>query len=173
MSKAFTRDSDDAPEVPPPPRLTAPLPPGVKNYITAGGAQRLRDDFERLVQSERPRIAALPDPEARRRELQSLDQRIAQLQQSLQTAVVVAPQPPGDDQVRFGATITVQDARGQETRYRIVGMDETDLDRGWISWRSPIARALLNARRGQTLRVRLPLGEEEMKIVKVHYEADQ
>src|SRR5690349_10572794 len=125
MSKAFTRESDDAPEQPVPVRVSS-LPPGVKNYITADGARRLREEMDRLLQVERPRLSELANEGERRRELQLLDQRVALLHESLQTAVVVEPPAQPDDQVRFGATVAVRDRAGEESVYRIVGVDEID-----------------------------------------------
>src|SRR4051794_22218131 len=120
MSKAFTRESDDIPEPPVIARNPSPLPPGAKNYITTGGAQRLREELDRLLQVERPQAAILPESE-KRRQLQILDQRISYLEQSLQSAVVVSPPAEPWDQVRFGATVTVRDQQGSESKYRIVG----------------------------------------------------
>jgi transcription elongation factor GreB len=157
MSKAFTRESDDGPDLPAPLRPISPLPPGVKNYITAAGAEQLRAELARLIQAERPRPA-------------SLDQRIVQLEAALRSEVVVpVPEKPWD-QVRFGATVTVRDSAGEESRYRIVGVDETDVDRDWVSWRSPIATALLNARIGQRVRFRVPAGEQDLEVVGIAYE---
>ncbi len=65
--------------------------------------------------------------------------------------------------------MTVRDSTGEESTYRIVGVDETDFDRGWVSWQSPIARALLNARRGERVPFSFPSGEEELEIVAVSY----
>ena len=169
MSKAFTRESDDAPELPARRRPSSPLPPGVKNYLTAGGANKLREELDALINFERPRLAALSDDDARG-ELHAIDDRIEHLQQSLHTAVVVPPPATNDDHVRFGATVTVRNRRGEESRYRIVGVDEADVDRDWISWLSPMAKALLNASIGQRVRIKLPAGEEELEIVAVAYE---
>lgn len=170
MSKAFTRESDDAPEPPDRPRPSSHLPPGTKNYLTAEGARRLQAELEQLTQIERPKLAAATgDPDARRR-LQSLDQQIQHLRQSLGTAVLVSPPDAPWERVRFGATITVRNRRKEETRYRLVGIDETDLERGWVSWLSPIARALLNARLGQRVRFKFPSGEEELEILRIEYE---
>ena len=80
------------------------------------------------------------------------------------------PPAPPHDQVRFGATVTVREPDGEESRYRIVGADETDIDRGWVSWLSPIAKALLNARLGERVRLRLPGGERELEITGITYE---
>jgi transcription elongation factor GreB len=169
MSKAFTRESDDAPEPRPRPRLDSSRPPGTKNYLTPDGARRLQEELNRLIQ-ERSTVMASPKDSNERRQVTTLDERILQLQQSLQTAVIAPAAAPPWEHVRFGATVTVRDASGAETRYRIVGVDETDLDRNWVSWLSPLARALLNARIGQHVRFKLPAGEEQLEVVGITYE---
>lgn len=80
-------------------------------------------------------------------------------------AVIVPPPTEPTDQVRFGATVTVRDVEGATT-YRIVGVDETDAAANHISWISPLAKAMLNARVGQRLRFR----GEEIEILRVAYE---
>lgn len=167
MSKAFTRESDDALEAPARPRISA-LPFGAKNYLTSDGARRLQAELERLTQIERPKIAG-SDPNTRQ-PLQNLDQQIQQLQQSLASAVIVTPPNAPWEQVHFGATVTVRNRRKEETQYRLVGVDETDVDRGWVSWLSPIARALLNARLGERVRFKFPSGEDELEILRIEYE---
>ncbi len=169
MSKAFTRESDDAPEQPvfrPPPQL----PPGVKNYVTPAGARQMREEMDHLIQVERPQAAALPDAADAKRQLQLIEQRLTILDQSLRTAEIVPPPALPWEQVRFGATVTVRDCGGIETCYRIVGVDEIDLDRDWVSWRSPVAKALLNARLGQRVRFHVPAGEQEIEIIGICYE---
>ena len=168
MSRAFVRESDDRPELPIE-RQPSPLPAGAKNYITAEGARRLREELERLVENERPALAAsTADPDAKRR-LLVLKQRILQLEESLQSAEIVSS-PAGPAQaVRFGTTVTVRDSKSEESTYRIVGVDETDFDRGWVSWLSPIARALMNARVGERVRFTSPSGEEDLEIVGIAY----
>jgi transcription elongation factor GreB len=155
MSKAFTRESDDAPEPTP---ATRPLAiPGGKNYLTPAGEKRLRAELEQLTKPE-----ALASPESR--------QRLLYLQQSLAIAVIVpAPAPPWE-QVLFGATVTVRDSAGELSQYRIVGIDETDLDRDWVSWSSPVARALLKAQLGQKIKFRTPAGEQNWEITGITYE---
>jgi transcription elongation factor GreB len=166
MSKAFTRESDDEREEPP--QVRSALPDGVRNLITPGGAARLRGELDRLVNIERPELARDDDPDARRR-LRGLDARIRQLDEILRSAVVVPPPDAGDDRVRFGATVTVRGRDGEAT-YRIVGAGETDAARGWVSWHSPIARALLDAPISGRVRFRFPSGEEELEILRVSYE---
>ena len=144
MSKAFTREDDDAPEAKPVVRAIPVLPPGVKNLITASGAEALRRE---LIQ---PGIQPA---------------RAAEAQRILQSAVVQAPPPKPWDEVAFGATVTVRDGEEVES-YRLVGADETDLDRNWINWCSPLAGTLLRGRVGQRIRFR----ERELEIVAIVYE---
>jgi transcription elongation factor GreB len=166
MSKAFTRE-DDSDELPPPPRRSSPLPPGAKNYLTADGAQRLRGELERCLE-RRARIAA--DSADAKLQVQKIDQHVATLQAVLDSAVVTAPPEKPWDEVRFGASVKVRDTAGEEFAYRIVGVDETDVDRDWVSWVSPIARALLNGKVGQRVRFRVPAGERELEILSITYE---
>jgi transcription elongation factor GreB len=166
MSKAFTRESDDAPEE----RLARPatvLPPGVKNLLTPGGALQLRQELERLTAEE---SSLRGNNDASKLRQQSLASRALQIHRTLQTAVITGPPAVTDDVVRFGATVRVRERSGEMTSYRIVGADETDLDQNWVSWLSPIAKALLNARVGQSVRLKLPGGEEQLEILGVSYE---
>jgi transcription elongation factor GreB len=123
-----------------------------------------------LLESERRQAAVSPEDSEARRRVQILNQRIAHLQQSLHSAIVVQTPAPPWDRVRFGASVTVRDRSGREEYYRIVGADETDIDRGWVSCHSPLARALLNARVGERVRFRVPAGEEELEIVSITYD---
>ena len=171
MSRAFVRESD-FPQLPELPALVSPLPPGAKNYLTPAGAERLRQELSRLRENERPRLAASPaDDVDAKRELQILDQRIRYLQESLRTADVAEVTPGPTDVVRFGTTVTVREASGAETRYRIVGVDETDLDRNWVSWLSPIARALMNAKPGDRVQFKAPRGTRSLEVVGIEFEA--
>ncbi len=172
MSKAFTKEDDGSDT--PRPRPVLPLPPGAKNYLTPAGARRLQEEQARLTEERPGRLAALGQPgltgaEARER-LEEIEQRLAYLDESLRRAEVVTPPSPPHDTVRFGATVTVRDARGRETIYRIVGVDEADFSRDEVSWLSPIARALLNARLGVRVPFRFPAGATELEIVRIGYE---
>ena len=170
MSKAFTRDENEGPEIPDVPPTASVLSPGSKNYITAQGAQKLRDELQKLVEVTRPELVdARDDPDAKR-QLARLDQRIRQLEESLQAAEIVDPKAGPADVVRFGARVTVRESSGEETTYRIVGVDETDADNNWVSWMSPIARALLNRKRGEQIRFKFPSGEDSLEIKEISYE---
>jgi transcription elongation factor GreB len=168
MSKAFLRESDfgEPPEVP---RVAVTLPPGAKNYLTSEGAQRLRDELARLIQVERPRLGS-PEDADDRRALKVIDQRIRHLQKSLRSAEIVVPESGTAEIVRFGHTVTVRASDGVVTKYRIVGVDEADGATGRISWQSPLAKALLNARRGERVRVTTPGGFHEVEILAIRGE---
>ncbi len=170
MSKAFTREETDGPDIPDLPPLTSTLAPGARNYITAAGAQKLRDELQRSAEITRPSLARSSDDPEAKRQLARLDQRIMQLEESLQAAEIVVPPEGPAEVVRFGTTVTVRESDGTEVIYRIVGVDEMDIDRGWVSWLSPIAKALLNSKLGQRIRFKSPSGEETLEIVDIRYE---
>ena len=165
MSKAFTRESDEDADDAPARPLGSELPPGAKNYMTPAGAARLREALERLSRVERPALVAAGDARA----LREVDRRIAFLGRRLEALEIVDParQPPG--RALFGATITVRDEGGAERRYRLVGADEADPQRGDVSWLSPIARALLGTQVGDVVIARSPRGDEELEVVQVSY----
>jgi transcription elongation factor GreB len=185
MSKAFTREQDAAPddEV----EAAPPLPAGGRNYMTPGGFARLKAELARLVEQERPEVVAAvawaasngdrsenADYLYGKKRLREIDRRIRFLVGRLDRAEVVDPSARRDeghaDQVYFGATVTVCDSRGRESTVSIVGVDEIDTSRGYISWMSPLARALIKAREGDTVTVRSPGGVELVEIVEVRYE---
>ncbi len=157
MSKAFTRESDENEDFTLPPRTA--LPPGVRNYITSAGAQRLRDKLATLLDGG-PSLEKTQQSQAR-------EARIRQLREIIDTLVISEP-PAERDTVRFGATVTVQRQSEAET-YRLVGIDETNLDRNEISWLSPLGKVLLGKRAGDRVRFSSPAGFEELTILTVAY----
>jgi transcription elongation factor GreB len=184
MSKAFTRDSNETDDDEPP--VAAALPSGTRNYMTPGGFERLSAELDRLVKKDRPDLVATVAWAASngdrsengdyiygKRRLREIDRRIRFLIKRLDLAEVVDPAAGRDDadQVYFGATVTVANARGEEREVAIVGVDEIDPARGYISWVSPMARALLKARVGDTVLLRTPAGAEELDVLDVRYEA--
>jgi len=166
MSKAFTRedDADDEPVLPAPVSL---LPAGTKNLVTPAGAERLRAELARLGDERPPLFAKAAADREVKRELAQLDQRIRQLQASLAQAEIVPPPQAGATTVQFGSTVTVRDSRGEESVYRIVGVDEADFARNEVSWQSPIAKALLNAKLGQRVPFKFPKGATELEIIRI------
>lgn len=169
MSKAFTRESDneeDSPTV----RAMPALPPGTKNYLTAGGAEKMRNDLEESLRAKRGLTESGVTETEMKQKMQLIDRRLRELEEALRSAEVVpVPEKPWE-QVRFGATVRVRDEAGEETRYRIVGVAETDLGRDWVSWISPIARALLNRRVGGKVKIKVPGGERFLEILEIGYE---
>jgi transcription elongation factor GreB len=173
---ASERD-DDGPDEPP------ALPAGVRNYMTPQGFQRLRDEFQLLMRVERPKVvevvawaAANGDRSENgdyiygKRRLREIDRRIRFLTKRLEISQVVDPaQQKNLDQVFFGATVTYRNARAAERTIMIVGVDEADLARGQVSWVSPIARALLKAREGDTVELRTPAGLERLEVLAIRY----
>lgn len=154
MSKAFTRESDDAP-APAVGRRPLALPPDTANYLTPEGARRLRAELDALVAGGAPESA----------------RRIEELTEHLDSAEIVDPTTQPQDEVRFGATVTVADDEGREATYRIVGLAEAEPRAGAISWQSPLARALLGARVGDVIARPTPKGPEDVEVVAIGYPA--
>jgi len=168
MSKAFTRESDDSdPEEISPVRTQ--LPHGTRNYITREGADRLKLRLNGLLQAKQELAAKSNESgaasEAKQRRMES---DIRNLQQILDS-VVVADIPADHERIAFGARVVVRHGNGDEAAYRIVGVEESDPDRGSISWISPLARTLFSKRAGDKVRFQSPAGEEELTIVSVGY----
>jgi len=184
MSKAFTRE-DAAPDDDFEGEEENPIPAGSKNYLTPAGWQRMRDELRWLVNTERPAVtqvvswaASLGDRSENadyfygKKRLREIDRRIRYLTKRLEVAEVVDPATREEtDQVFFGATVTYATADGAENTVRIVGIDETDPSKHYVSWISPVARALIKAREGDTVHLRTPGGDEELEILEVRYEA--
>jgi len=166
MSKAFTRDDDgeDLAVAAPLP----PLPPGVPNYVTTEGFAALGAELRRL-EAERSALRRSDDPAARG-QLARVEARLRALGERLERAEVVEP-PTDPDVVRVGAWVRVETEAGVR-EVRIVGLDEADARQGTVSWRAPLATALLGARRGDSVTVTTPRGEETAEIVDVRYRRD-
>lgn len=185
MSKAFTREDDNAPEDDFDGDEDAnPIPPGSKNYLTPLGWRRMRDELTWLVKTERPNVTSVvswaaklgdrsenADYQYGKKRLREIDRRIRYLTKRLEAAEVVDPATREEtDQVFFGATVTYATSSGEENTVRIVGIDETDLPHNYVSWISPVARALIKAREGDTVSLRTPGGDEQLEILEVRYE---
>lgn len=184
MSKAFTKETDESADEEEG-QSASPLPPGIKNYITPVGYQRLKDELDQLWKVERPVLvqtitwaASNGDRSENgdyiygKKRLREIDRRIRFLSKRLENAAVVDPVQRGScDQVFFGATVKVCRQDGLEYTYSIVGVDEADAGRGLISWISPLARALLKARADDVVMLHIPDGVEELVVVDVAYRA--
>jgi transcription elongation factor GreB len=183
MSKAFVRENTEADEDE---DFEAPsLPAGSKNYITAAGYRRMKVELLQLLDVERPEVVRTVSWAASngdrsengdyiygKKRLREIDRRIRFLTRRLDAAEVVdvAAREP-TDQVYFGATVTYQTSRGEKQQVTIVGVDEVDPAHRHVSWVSPIARALLKAREGDSVQFVTPSGAETIEVLEVRYES--
>jgi len=176
MRKGFTRQpKDDTPAV------------RVKNYITPSGLQRLKDEHKFLLLRERPAVTKVvawaagngdrsenADYQYGKRRLREIDRRFRFLTKRIDAAEVVDPQSPrpgkAATRVFFGATVRYALTDGTEREVSIVGTDEVDLHRNYISWVSPLARALMKSATGDRVVLRAPAGIEHLQILDVRYE---
>ena len=182
MNKAFVKESDRDEDEDLEPQASA-LPAGTKNYMTVQGYRRLRAELMQLMNKERPDVVQIVSWAASngdrsengdylygKKRLREIDRRIRFLTKRLEIAEVVDPGlQPNRDQVFFGATVLYSDSQGEEFRVTIVGVDEAEPLQGRISWISPVARALIKAREGDTVVLRTPGGKEELDILEVIY----
>jgi len=160
--------------------------PKLKNYITPAGLQRLKDEHKFLLLRERPAVTQVvawaagngdrsenADYLYGKRRLRQIDSRIRFLTKRIDAADVVDPETPRQGsaarRVFFGATVRYADASGAERVVSIVGVDEVDLDRHYISWMSPLARALMKAGPGDTVVLRAPRKTQALEILDVRY----
>jgi transcription elongation factor GreB len=160
--------------------------PTLRNYITPAGLARLKDEHRFLVSRERPAVTQVvawaagngdrsenADYLYGKRRLRQIDSRIRFLTKRIDAAEVVDPAARRPEsaatRVFFGATVTYSDATGHEHVVSIVGIDEVDLDRRYISWMSPLARALMKSAPGDRVVVRAPTKNEHLQILDVEY----
>jgi len=182
MSKAFTRESDDAEDVEPEPDAG----PRVRNLITPAGLAQLNDELRHLLRVERPKVVETVSWAAGngdrsengdyiygKKRLREIDRRVRYLTKRIEIAEPVDPaKQTNRDQVFFGATVTYADAADVERTVRIVGIDEASSDEGRISWISPVAKALMRAREGDVVELRTPAGPEPIEVVRIEYRQD-
>ena len=160
-----------------------PPPPSRSRYITREGALKLRAELDQLWTVERPRVTQeVADAAAQgdrsenaeyiygKRRLREIDRRVRFLSKRLDEVTVVTEPPSDPRRVFFGAHITVESENGERNTYRIVGGDESDVDKGWISIDSPMARACLGKRCDDAVTVRAPKGDIEYTIIAVAYD---
>ena len=176
MRKGFTRR----------PRADEPAT-HVKNYITPSGLQRLKDEHRFLLSRERPAVTEVvawaagngdrsenADYQYGKRRLRQIDGRIRFLGKRIEAAEIVDPEAPRTGQAAarafFGATVRYANSAGAERVVSIVGTDEIDLNRNYISWVSPLGRALMKSAAGDSVVLQLPDGSENLIVLEVRYE---
>ncbi|MCB4811887.1 transcription elongation factor GreB [Methylovorus menthalis] len=155
-----------------------------KNYITPEGYATLKAEFEQLYKIERPKVVSDVSWAASngdrsengdyiygKRRLRQIDSRLRFLMKSMDLAVIVDPKEQQSlEKVFFGAWVSLYSLqRDIEHHYRIVGQNELDPTRGYISWISPLARAMLGKQIGDVVRAQTPAGEESYEIIDIRY----
>ncbi len=165
-------------------RYRPPRKPGSK-YITAEGHRRLQQELDYLWREKRPDVtrclaAAAAEGDRsenaeyiyRKKELREIDSRIRFLRKRLDNMVIVNRIPADSDKVFFGAWVTLQDDDGEECTYRIVGPDETDAKRGFISMDSPMGKTLLGKNLDDDFELHTPTQTRYYSIVAIRYQED-
>lgn len=153
------------------------------NYITRDGAERLREELKHLLKVKRPEItravqaaAALGDRSENaeyiygKKMLRETDRRIRYLEKRLSEVTVVDHVPADQSRIFFGAEVVLETETGEARTVRIVGPDEIDTERGWISIDAPLARALIKKTIDDEVAVRTPAGEALYYVIAVHYQ---
>ena len=176
MRKGSTRrPHDDSPAV------------HVTNYITPGGLERLKEEHQFLLNKDRPAVTEVvawaasngdrsenADYQYAKRRLRQIDGRIRHLSKRMEAAEVVDPEAPRSEmraaKVYFGATVVYSNEAGVEREVSIVGADEVDLERGHVSWVSPLGRALMRSAEGDSVVLEAPGGKERLTVLEVRYE---
>ena len=156
--------------------------PREPNYITPAGIERLKDELRALIQVERPQLVKTvawaasngdrsenADYIYGKRRLREIDKRSGILTKKIEEAQIIDPKQLKSEKVVFGATVTLLDEDGEEKIYQIVGEDEIQADAGKISWRSPIAKALLGKKEGDEVVVKRPAGDWIVEILKIEF----
>lgn len=153
-----------------------------KNYITPAGFDRIRAEYTELLNVERPKVVEVvswaasngdrsenADYQYGKRRLREIDRRLFFLKNRLEDAEVIDPAKLKSEKVVFGATVTLENEDGEELTYQIVGEDEIDIKNKKISWKSPIAKAMLGKKLDDEIKVQKPSGDETMLITAIEY----
>lgn len=157
-----------------------------KNYITPQGLQKLKAEYHQLVHIERPKVVETvawaasngdrsenADYQYGKKRLREIDSRSRFLTKKIEAAEVVDPGSLTGDIVRFGATVDLENEDGEIQTWQIVGEDEFDIKGKKISWKSPLAKALLGKKEGAEVKIEKPSGEEYLTILSVKYKSAQ
>jgi transcription elongation factor GreB len=164
MSRAFVKGDDtdlSGEELPERPVSSQP------NYVTQDGLDQLRRRYEALQQQHAELKAAGEDFD--KPKLTEIERDLRYFSQRLESAILVDPTKEPHDEVHFAATVEAEDEEGTTHRFKIVGEDEADVATGKVSWTSPLARAMMGSRVGDTVKWHRPAGEVELEILDIHY----
>lgn len=150
------------------------------NYITPQGFEKLRTEYLTLLNDERPKVVVTvtwaasngdrsenADYQYGKKRLREIDGRLHFLQKRMESAEVIDPKTLKSDKVIFGATVVIEDENGDQKTYQIVGSDEFDISKNKISWKSPIATALLGKKIDDEVKIQKPSGDELVVISEI------
>ncbi len=166
MSRAFVKEGDDdlsAGELPERPLSDHP------NYVTPRGLELLQARLKEL-QENRERLAA-EDESMAKQKLLEIKRDIRYYQAQLERAQVVDPAGQPQDEVHFGATVTIREDGARQHVFHLVGDDQADVASGLISWATPLAKAMIGASVGDTVTWQRPAGPIDVEIVAIRYDA--
>jgi transcription elongation GreA/GreB family factor len=166
MSRAFTKESDDdlvAGELP-----ERPIP-AHPNYVTPAGHEQLQARVKALQEQHEKLAAQSKEDSAAKQKLREIERDQRYFNTQLERAIVVNPSGQPPDRVHFGAAVKISDEDDKVHRFTIVGDDEADVAGGKISWASPLAKAMIGAKIGDTVKWRRPAGDVEVEIVEIRY----
>jgi transcription elongation factor GreB len=152
------------------------------NYITPEGFRKLQEEFNKLFRDERPKLVETVawaagngdrsengDYIYGKRRLREIDKRLLFLRDRIEAAKIVDPKEVQSDKVVFGATVKIEDEEGQVKIYQIVGEDELEPGKNKVSWKSPIAKALLGKKVGDEVEIQRPSGALVAEILEISY----
>lgn len=165
MSRGFVKEDDlelagtDLPE-----RSISAQP----NYVTANGYAQLQAQMARLEQ-QRLSLSANKDDATAKQKMTMIERDLRYVSARLESALLTVPSN-NVSQVLFGATVLVEDEDGLQHRYEIVGEDEADAHLNKVSWVSPLAKALIGQKAGDTVTWQRPMGNTTLEILDIHYE---
>lgn len=166
MSRGFVKE-DDQEETPMVPQR-AYLPDGVPNFVTRTGMDELLEERKMLI-SEKDKIDSTDENE-RRIALNLINARLQLLNDRIAGAKVITSDEQPHDEIRFGASVTLkEEASGKFHTYRIVGVDEADISKGKVSFISPLARVLINKKKGDKVILKQPKGNTVFVIMGITY----
>ncbi len=164
MSRAFVKEDAQGPDEDPPEKPVSPQP----NYVTPRGLKRLQDEEERLVKELAFYGGAQTDPSKKKRK-REFERDLRYVRARLESAIPVDPANQPRDQVRFGATVTLQRGDGINLTAIIVGEDEADEGGDYLSWSSPFADALFGLKAGQSINWNSEAGPVIWSVTAIDY----
>jgi transcription elongation factor GreB len=164
MSRAFVKENDEqGNELPERPQ--SPYP----NHITPAGFEGLHQQLESLEEAHKRMVEPVGNELIDQDAKHALERDIRYVQDRIARAIVIDPTAQPKDRVAFGATVETEDEEGTRRRFQIVGEDEADAAVGKVSWVSPLARALTDARKGDAIVWKRPAGDLELEILSITY----